>query len=712
MELHQQRADISETQWLQSLGCCTQEGGYKTVCNHLLCGWQEEFLLTMWEKGPVLFNNLREERINPIDCIFSRLFLISTCEKEAIPYGNNMNVVKYTTGVKSSQEYPFNDPIDSKNLAKLFKKGYTVQFFQPQRFSDCLHSICAGFEYIFGTLAGASAYLTPANAQGLAPHWDDVEVFIVQTEGKKLWRLWKPISKLSETYSHDLSRDKLGPPDVEITISPGDVLYLPRGTIHEAIALNSFSTHVTISVYQKYNVKSLIEKMVPYLLEKLFERCDGCSGTIDVRRGLPIQMASLLGTSAAQTVNCKGDCAVSAVTQRSALPEEFAHSSHSTSCADLRAKYREYIATAVSELGNCVTSEIIDIAADTFGSDFCLHRLPEPKSSGGQNGTPISTSVDTVESALRLQSRLSSVHRSGGECLLRICDPRLMHITIQEVDGVSLMLIGSGRENNRANHMGHPSLVSEDTVEEGEGECGDESADGDDIEEQSEVNSEEGNGIGENDWVQVSLPSRAHQIVTALSRPFREAPHEYDIDRNGFVVFSRLLQDLNGGFDEEEVSLIVFVLCCFTAGCVENVLIEYFMFKLCELLTELQNVGLLEFQFVDGPVESVPQKKSSKKRPPEILYMDNSSKVEQSTGNSKKNKSSIVTDQVAIEVIDLKSLATLRQTSIQDISITKKKKSTTSKKRNAPIAVIGSSGNVDGVEIIDLKTIATLRNAL
>jgi len=30
----------------------------------------------------------------------------------------------------------------------------------------------------FGCLVGANAYLTPPNSQGLAPHWDDVEVWI------------------------------------------------------------------------------------------------------------------------------------------------------------------------------------------------------------------------------------------------------------------------------------------------------------------------------------------------------------------------------------------------------------------------------------------------------------------------------------------------------------------------------------------------------
>jgi hypothetical protein len=543
MDLHRQCPIISERQWLQSLESSSQEGAYKTICNLLLCGWQEEFLLTKWEKGPVLFSNLSGKVNDSLDHVFSKSFLTSTCGEQSIPYGNNMNVVKYTSGIKTSKEYPFVDRIDANNLTKLFKKGYTVQFFQPQRFSDKLHSICAGFEYVFGTLAGASAYLTPPNTQGLAPHWDDVEVFIIQTEGKKLWHLWKPTSKLSESYSHDLARDVLGSPDVEVTLSPGDVLYLPRGTIHEAIALNTFSTHVTVSVYQKYNVKCLIEKMVPHLLEKLFERCDGSSGMVDVRRGLPIQMSSLLGTGASHAVSSGRDYVVSAVTQLSALPEGLHSGTPSVSCSELRDKYREYVTTAVTELGNCVTSEIIDIAADSFGADFCLHRLPEPQVDISGDRTRSAGEVVGDEQAL--SARLSSLNRSGGECLLRICDPRLLHFTVQEVDGVNLLLIGSGRGNSRMNHMGHPSVAL----------GGNEGSDEESLQEEEEEEEEEEDVAGDDDWVQLSLPCRAYHLVAALSRPFLMQQTEQSADEHGFVGYAELVDELKNSFDDEEVRL-------------------------------------------------------------------------------------------------------------------------------------------------------------
>ena len=59
-----------------------------------------------------------------------------------------------------------------------------------------------------------------AGAQGLAPHHDDVEIFVVQTEGRKRWRLYAPLHgfALPSTHSNDLSEDAIGEPTMEVTM--------------------------------------------------------------------------------------------------------------------------------------------------------------------------------------------------------------------------------------------------------------------------------------------------------------------------------------------------------------------------------------------------------------------------------------------------------------------------------------------------------------
>ena len=35
-------------------------------------------------------------------------------------------------------------------------------------------------------------YLTPAGSQGFAPHYDDIDAFVLQLEGRKHWKVYSP----------------------------------------------------------------------------------------------------------------------------------------------------------------------------------------------------------------------------------------------------------------------------------------------------------------------------------------------------------------------------------------------------------------------------------------------------------------------------------------------------------------------------------------
>ena len=63
--------------------------------------------------------------------------------------------------------------------------------------------------------------------QGLAPHHDDVEIFVCQTEGSKRWRLYsfkKGFAKPSQS-SGDLSQDSLGDPIMDVTLKVISLLH-------------------------------------------------------------------------------------------------------------------------------------------------------------------------------------------------------------------------------------------------------------------------------------------------------------------------------------------------------------------------------------------------------------------------------------------------------------------------------------------------------
>ena len=104
-------------------------------------------------------------------------------------------------------------------------------------------------EAYFGCPIHTYLLLTPPGAQGLAPHYDAYEVFVLQIDGVKHWRFYGAARDLPVASDQAaIPRDQLGPPTQEVFLQPGDLLYMPRGHVHEAFTSDRASLHLTIGV--------------------------------------------------------------------------------------------------------------------------------------------------------------------------------------------------------------------------------------------------------------------------------------------------------------------------------------------------------------------------------------------------------------------------------------------------------------------------------
>ncbi|KAI9590662.1 hypothetical protein GQX74_008829 [Glossina fuscipes] len=174
-----------------------------------------------------------------------------------------------------------------------YGQGCSIRLLNPQAFLPNLYTLNSTLQEYFHCLVGANAYLTPPNSQGFAPHYDDIEAFVLQIEGRKRWKLYKPRQPeeiLPRFSSRNFSQEEIGKPIFEEVLQPGDILYFPRGIIHQAKTEPGYhSLHLTLSVYQKQSYADLLEKMVPLMLEKAIYN------NPDLRRGLPLQCWHLAG---------------------------------------------------------------------------------------------------------------------------------------------------------------------------------------------------------------------------------------------------------------------------------------------------------------------------------------------------------------------------------------------------------------------------------
>ncbi|MCM4077653.1 cupin domain-containing protein [Paractinoplanes hotanensis] len=99
-----------------------------------------------------------------------------------------------------------------------------------------------------------NAYLTPPGSQGFSTHYDTHDVFVLQVDGTKRWRLHEPVladpleKQAWGGRADEVSATAQGEPDLDVVLAPGDALYLPRGWLHSAEALGARSLHLTIGV--------------------------------------------------------------------------------------------------------------------------------------------------------------------------------------------------------------------------------------------------------------------------------------------------------------------------------------------------------------------------------------------------------------------------------------------------------------------------------
>ncbi len=133
-------------------------------------------------------------------------------------------------------------------LQRVYEQGKTIILMTMQRRWPPVASLCRHLEAFFECPVHANMYLTPEGAQGFDAHFDPHEVFVLQLEGFKTWRLYgcaRPLPLMDERF--ELARHQLGEAR-EVRLEPGDLLYIPRGFVHEAFTSECASLHLTVGI--------------------------------------------------------------------------------------------------------------------------------------------------------------------------------------------------------------------------------------------------------------------------------------------------------------------------------------------------------------------------------------------------------------------------------------------------------------------------------
>lgn len=206
----------------------------------------QDFSENYWDKKPLIIQ--RDDR-----SYFESLMTIKNIDEILDfnrPKGSSIRVVKNQEPLNKSKYENTDGSLKLNQIYASYADGYTLVVNEIDRFWKPIKTLCHNTRAFLKHKAVANMYLTPKNQNALLPHYDTHDVFVVQVSGKKHWRLYDADypSPLVNSFQPILPREHLNNVK-EITVSAGDIMYIPRGVPHEAYTTDESSLHLTIGVY-------------------------------------------------------------------------------------------------------------------------------------------------------------------------------------------------------------------------------------------------------------------------------------------------------------------------------------------------------------------------------------------------------------------------------------------------------------------------------
>ena len=250
----------------------------------------EEFAESYWGSEPLL------SRAGDLPAPFTDLFSNAAVDELVSERGLRTPFLRMAKDGSTLPERSFTsgggigagigDQLSDDRLLRQFADGATMVLQGLHRTWQPVVAFSQDLAADLGHPVQVNAYITPAQNTGFSDHYDVHDVFVLQVEGRKHWRIRPPVHPLPlrdqpwtdrraavEQAAH---REPL----VDATLEPGDCLYLPRGFLHSATALGAVSTHLTIGVHP-WTRHHLADEVLRVALARVAE-------DVALRRSLPL----------------------------------------------------------------------------------------------------------------------------------------------------------------------------------------------------------------------------------------------------------------------------------------------------------------------------------------------------------------------------------------------------------------------------------------
>ncbi|MBL8603317.1 MAG: hypothetical protein JNK72_15440 [Myxococcales bacterium] len=206
----------------------------------------DEFVADYWEKKTVHVRARPGHSAPPIS--LAELDAILTERPHQHPA---LSLVDAANPIEAESYSDAEGWVDMREAIVRYGRGATIIVNRVDEHAPRVRALCGDLESELGMGVQANLYLTPRNAQGFAAHFDSHDVIIVQCQGAKDWRFYDSPRGLPMR-GERFNKQETPPGAITETLrlEEGDVLYVPRGLIHDAVAVDGASSvHVTLGLH-------------------------------------------------------------------------------------------------------------------------------------------------------------------------------------------------------------------------------------------------------------------------------------------------------------------------------------------------------------------------------------------------------------------------------------------------------------------------------
>ncbi len=231
--------------------------------NWLLGEAADGFLTGAYERDPVIVHHGAPDR-------FRVLLSIAAVDRKIAELDLREGMLRMADASRSVEPSEFvsdNGAIDRVAVARLYRRGATVILNQLHQSDIALAEFCRAVERVFSCHVQTNIYLTPPGSQGFHTHYDSHDVFILQIEGEKAWRLYdRPVEAPYRGERFEAGKHAVGKPKHSFVLQAGDCAYVPRGLMHDASTSgDAASLHITCGL--------IVRTWADLVLEAVSEVC-------------------------------------------------------------------------------------------------------------------------------------------------------------------------------------------------------------------------------------------------------------------------------------------------------------------------------------------------------------------------------------------------------------------------------------------------------